>query len=1432
MSSRRVHSLTIGAWSERLRPSAHRRVRWLSGLLLLALGSGLAWPAPVNAETVLPLVMTASSSGEEAWTGAAAVRALLSRSSLLDDARVEVPQSVYEQYLRSLKAQDVAPVPFVVEEARWELRLDSANPDAPRGDLFLTQRLRIFQPGGLVPLLASAQSWQDITLDGKSATLFIQKGWWQWTPAREGVVTLRARLPLSAEQLKARNLHIEGLPAPLTSVALKASAALELRVNDALTLRGDVGKPTQGQLYLPATPQLSLEWREPTVSPERPPRYELRGLSLWNLDGKTQQVQVRLDIAIVEGATDILELSLPSSVERLDITGPDVREVQTSGAQARVYLRGKLKENTHLDVKWESALASGGLKSFEGLQVSDGHWVEGTLLVSNSEGDAEVLAEGSAGLEPIALADVSTQARALLQGKPVLAYQVTGRQFSAQVDVLRLSEFALRESIADLGQYELTYLEDGSVMGRARYEIRNRNKQFLTMRLPSGAQVLRAQVNDKTVAVSRSVQEPRAEQSFQIPLIRSTASVKGLVSFPVEVTYLTRTSSVQKKGDLSLPLPRIDLPIAYAWCHAYVPEDVKISEWRGTLKPVKQFSSETATDSLGYGVGTAAAGYSAMALPAGSGVKTTTAVLALAPGGSTDEVIEERPIVEQGSTTTGGTLSGEFLSAVPTGRRHITSSVEVAEEKPEIDIEQSPSTGIDWRSSDDEPKSYHEVNLHGRIRPSEPKKVGKKPDNRPAPVEVPQKLDPAKPAAPEPPETSDDDFSKDSEDLPVQTAPEAAPVAPPPPPPDPSMARSLAQNYWNAGKEAYDRGELEVAAKNLEKAVTYGQGAADPELSNASRLLDNVNLARGSLSLNSREEKAAGAQVQRELNANHAALEQQQQEALKRGIDAAQTGNEGEARAQLEAAERLSRQLVAQGADKREQEATLRASRDALQELDKAAEADAKALKQEVARYRAEGRYDDALSSAQKLRKRVAVSSRSAGEQDQKEVEEEIADLSVASAKSKVKGSIAAKTTTVYGGLAGAAAPVTRIPANQAPPAASTPSTPSTPSTQSEGVTLDGLIDGYVSGLPGTHLVGGSKGDVARGPVVLTEAPLALSTTHFDVGWLLDETPESHQSFLAKIQALDVIVSEAGKPTPAVDVAAPSARLNMGVLTLKATPEIQAQVESILLALEQARGPQVAVLPDASALVSSSGEAEGNCGPEGGQSNPEFERFVRRNYAWQDSAPQLVVHQFVPESPEFLLRRACLNHGQKVDVSSLYMPLSASVASRVGASWQKGTGHERFAILDEAQARTLLSLFAPFNRKTAKTSQQEALIGSSARIADARILQVRTVGEQQTRLDLNGTILNIPAGGSLLLNSQGGMTLVRVSRPHHWTEKPVPVTWLKANQSLELPHAGQHLRFEKTLLQPTDDMTLRAEYRWRGAELDLSRRAIATGGQK
>ena len=536
----------------------------------------------------------------------AVVNELLKRSRLLDDVRFRVPLNLWKKRVRHtlLGIPDVTPppVPMIAEEALYEINVGKF----PTTTLKATLRLTVFLPYACrnTPAFSAERAWDTVTVNGKAAKLATVDGFLRFSPAMPGEYVLVATSPLIFYD----DLKLAVPRTVRTLVALDSDNAYEVRAEDAPgRLLGDAEVGTHGRLAMTPRDKIVVEYRIPTPVRERPPRLALSGPVAWNLDAAGQQVTAALDVRIIGGRTDRIELTLPRGAARVSVTGPHVRETRPRSGGVSVFLRGKIDGQTRLAVNFELPAGRADRKSLAGFGVRDGAWSGGNLVITSTAGGVEVEQVAATGLRELALWQIPLRAAAILPGAPALAYEITGRSFSAEVEAVDLGEFALRESIADLAQHQLLFRADGVILCKTSYEIRNRTRQFLRLSLPAGAKVLAAHVNDKSAPLS-----PVGGDEYLLPLVRSKASVKGLVSFPVEVVVMYRAERLAKGvGEVEIPLPRIDLPVAYAWALAHVPDEMKVRRWSGPMINVNQYSSETAIAHLGYGSGELAEGHTA-----------------------------------------------------------------------------------------------------------------------------------------------------------------------------------------------------------------------------------------------------------------------------------------------------------------------------------------------------------------------------------------------------------------------------------------------------------------------------------------------------------------------------------------------------------------------------------------------------------------------------------------------------------------------------------------------------------------------------------------------------------------------------------------------------------------------------------------------------
>jgi autotransporter-associated beta strand protein len=535
-------------------------------------------------------------------------REILRRVSEWPQAQVEIPISVYEMFVRDALLGPTPPKPpeaAWIERAAWTLRAGESDEAVLEAALDVA-----ILPGSLarhVKLLPTAVAWRDVAIDGKAAALRRADDGWFWLDNyKPGRYRVTAKAALKPERRgDQRRLAWATPPAAWATAAAESDAAWEVRFSRASTAVIGGEKGTHGAVGLVPGDRLEVTWQKPQPPVHRAAQIESEAQVGWTLGEGVHQVRAVVNLRLWGGEVQELTVNLPQGADRVSITGPDVREVQPAGGAARVFLRGPVTQRTRLSVSFEVPRAKTGRMAFPAFIVEGASARGGTLAIGGGAG-AVLLEMESPGLAPMALHDLPDAVRGLLAAPPVYAYQAAAGSWDARIDVVDMAEFPVRETLVDSALYTMLYRPDGHIMTKVVYEVRNRGQQYMKIELPPGSQLLVARVAEQQKNMARGPGD-----TVFVPLEKSVLTTAGLVSFPVEVVYATKGPALARAGRLRLPLPRTDLPVAYARCAVSVPDGLRVRQWEGMLREVPSWSNETAEMEFEYGHGHLAAGLKA-----------------------------------------------------------------------------------------------------------------------------------------------------------------------------------------------------------------------------------------------------------------------------------------------------------------------------------------------------------------------------------------------------------------------------------------------------------------------------------------------------------------------------------------------------------------------------------------------------------------------------------------------------------------------------------------------------------------------------------------------------------------------------------------------------------------------------------------------------
>jgi hypothetical protein len=196
-------------------------------------------------------------------------------------------------------------------------------------------------------------------------------------------------------------------------------------------------------------------------------------------------------------------------------------------------------------------------------------------------GAGEIKGQKTQGLEEADATDLGDMV-ASRQSPALVAFRArsgdAGAMRSLSVNVARYDQQAVLMANIEEARYQVLMSTDGKELVQARYAVRNNQRNFVKVTLPSGATVWSVTLAGKPV---RPGQSP--DGSLLLPLEKSRGG-DDAPAFAVEILYMTKAVAWPEKGKEKVSLPALDLPISRTGMLLYYPPLFHVSAEPGTFR--------------------------------------------------------------------------------------------------------------------------------------------------------------------------------------------------------------------------------------------------------------------------------------------------------------------------------------------------------------------------------------------------------------------------------------------------------------------------------------------------------------------------------------------------------------------------------------------------------------------------------------------------------------------------------------------------------------------------------------------------------------------------------------------------------------------------------------------------------------------------------
>jgi hypothetical protein len=438
-----------------------------------------------------------------------------------------------------------------------------------------------------VPILPASTALADVRVDGEPALVTVENDFHNVVLPQPGEYTVTATYSVKSSLEKGPHridLAIAQTPITLLSLTMPLEG-IDVRIPQAqqvLTQRVDEG--TRVSAVIGQGREISVQWSKTIAAAEKlPSKLYAEGRHLISIQDDVLETQSAINYTILHSEVNGVRLVIPEDVNVLAVSGDGVGDWQESTQENQRVLTipfayGKKGEVT-VYVTTEKALSESGLaNTFTGMRTLDTVRETGYLGIELAT-SAEVIAGESDGLESIAVQKlpgdlVNRSARPLMMGFKYLRHP-----FSLVFDVNKHDKVAVPVATINSASIVTLFTEDGKLVHRLVYQVRNNAKQFLELQFPDETDIWSVLVNDEPV-------EPSVNGSGKllVPLIRSTSAGNKLNTFPVEVIYCTVRDGFSPLGTSETELPTVDILVSQLMWSVYLPNDYAYMYFQSTLE--------------------------------------------------------------------------------------------------------------------------------------------------------------------------------------------------------------------------------------------------------------------------------------------------------------------------------------------------------------------------------------------------------------------------------------------------------------------------------------------------------------------------------------------------------------------------------------------------------------------------------------------------------------------------------------------------------------------------------------------------------------------------------------------------------------------------------------------------------------------------------
>ena len=443
-----------------------------------------------------------------------------------------------------------------------------------------------------IPLFQQNIALRDALLDGKSALLTLQNGRYQLTTNVTGKHTLKVSFSLKpVADTGPQSLSFPIPRTPITRLSLDIPQTdIDVQVGQAQSLTVQpVRAATRVQALLLPCSEVSVSWRKQIPEQAKgPAKIYADTINHVIIEDDALRVNSIIRLSVLQNTISGLTLKVPEGYSILNVIGSGLGDWQEDEKDdmriLEVPFDYEQKGNFTVTIVSERILSESNITvGFNGFKVISAIRETGFIGIE-LKSTSEVTLAASEGIDRLDVSELPGELVNRSQKPLLYGFKYLHHPYNLVLAIEKHEELPIISTVIDSASGVTLFTEDGKVVHRIIYKVRNTSKQFLELTMPKDAVIW-------SVFVANEPAKPRLNESkVLIPLNRSRQGASGLVAFDVELIFYEKDVRFGRYGVKRSAFPVPNVIVSQMLWSVYLPLGYDYLLFSGTVEKEKGIS--------------------------------------------------------------------------------------------------------------------------------------------------------------------------------------------------------------------------------------------------------------------------------------------------------------------------------------------------------------------------------------------------------------------------------------------------------------------------------------------------------------------------------------------------------------------------------------------------------------------------------------------------------------------------------------------------------------------------------------------------------------------------------------------------------------------------------------------------------------------------